>query len=71
MVKLNPPFVNIVNFTQQFVKFDIHVKGLFKLVFDSCVLSQKCLKVHVEIVTLKENNVVNVTELNGDCAVLP
>ena len=38
-------FVNIVNFTQQSVKFDIYVNKMFKLVFDFCVLSQKCIKV--------------------------
>ena len=44
--KLKSPFwLNIVNFSQQFFKFDIYVKRLLKLVFDFGVFSQKCLKV--------------------------
>ena len=57
MVKLNSRFfVNIVNFTQQFVKFDIHVKkkDCLNWYLTSVYFAKSVLKYRV---TLKNNDV--------------
>ena len=72
MVKLYFSFVKYCQFHSTarhliFMSFNIHVRKIVWVILNFYVPSQKCIQ--VSKVTVKNNELWNVTKLNGDCIV--